>query len=60
MDICTYEYIGFPKFQDFLVFSGISGICPGCFVMFGFYVIPEVREAFGKLPGSGALHFDQI
>ncbi len=34
----------FPDFLDFLDFCGV----------------PEVREAFRKLPGAGALHPDQI
>ena len=27
---------------------------------FNFYGVPEVREAFRKLPGAGALHSDRI
>ena len=28
--------------------------------LFDFYGVPEVWEAFRKLPGAGALHPDQI
>ena len=43
--------------QDFPGFPGFSGIF---LIFFNFYGVPEVREAFRKLPGAGALHSDRI
>ena len=40
--------------------SGISWISLIFLDFFDFYGVPEVREAFRKLPGAGALHPDQI
>ena len=41
------EYMDFRDFREFPDFLDFSGV-------------PEVREAFRKLPGAGALHPDQI
>ena len=41
------EYMDFRDFRDFPDFGDFCGV-------------PEVREAFRKLPGAGALHPDQI
>ena len=49
-----YGIYGFPGFPGFLGFPGFSGF------FFDFCGVPEVREAFRKLPGAGALHPDQI
>ena len=47
------EYRDFLDFPDFSDFPDLSDF-------FNFYGVPEVREAFRKLPGAGALHPDQI
>ena len=44
------EYMDFQDFRDF----------PDVQDFLDFYGVPEVREAFRKLPGAGALHPDQI
>ncbi len=44
------EYMDFRDFRDFHDFPSFLD----------FYGVPEVREAFRKLPGAGALHPDQI
>ena len=49
-----YEIYGI---YGFLGFPGFSGFFPDFLDLCG---VPEVREAFRKLPGAGALHSDQI